>query len=78
MLLFRLMRVHRNIGPLITDFAACVLIRLDCTGAYAIDRGLWDADDETPERLKRCFLSIEEYIRDISDRRGAIIAGCTL
>ncbi len=34
----------------------------------AIDRDLWDADEETREKLKKTFLENEELIEGITDR----------
>ena len=34
----------------------------------AIDRGMWDADDDMKKRLKDLFMEIEDRIEEVSDR----------
>ena len=34
----------------------------------AIDRGMWDADDEMKERLKDLYLELEDRLEEISDK----------
>ena len=34
----------------------------------AIDRGMWDADDDMREKLRDLYLEIEDRLEEISDR----------
>ena len=34
----------------------------------AIDRGMWDADQETVDRLKDIYLELESRVEEVNDR----------
>ena len=34
----------------------------------AIDRGMWDADDDMKQRLRDLYLELEDRIEEVSDR----------
>ena len=34
----------------------------------AIDRGMWDADQETVDRLKVIYLELESRVEEVNDR----------